>query len=286
MCSASRSATWSAVLLSSLISIPIRVERSTRVATALAAVGADDQVAFPVAGHGPVFDLGGSFGDVDHPDDLRPGRAAAAAAAAGAGPARNAGTQRAPCAARLWPARRSLGRSPRATPTTVAHRDDHGAAVERSARVTTSWSAAGAGPPPTATAAARSSPAWGVARPYRHADAPDRPDTAGARHRRRSHDRSCRDADPTGQRSPCRSHHARSRHGSLRVHRGSTRPVGACDQSTPAQPGRAHTTATWTPATQPPLPQRPTSPHQPGPEAQPRPLTEQLSTDPQDTSKV
>ena len=36
MCSASRSATWAAVLLSSLINIPIRVERSTRVATALA----------------------------------------------------------------------------------------------------------------------------------------------------------------------------------------------------------------------------------------------------------
>ena len=123
MCSARRAATWSAVLLSSLISIPIRVDRSTRVATALAAVGADDQVAFPVAGHRPVVGLGGPFGDVDHPDDLR-ARLRRCGPAGVAGHARYAGTRPAPCAAHPWPARRSLDRSPRATPTTVARRDD------------------------------------------------------------------------------------------------------------------------------------------------------------------
>src|SRR5204862_5226951 len=34
-------------------------------------VGADDQVAFPVAGHGAVGGFGGSFADVGHAGDLR-----------------------------------------------------------------------------------------------------------------------------------------------------------------------------------------------------------------------
>ena len=37
--------------------------------TAESVTGPDDQIAFPVAGHGPVGDLGGPFGDQDHPGD-------------------------------------------------------------------------------------------------------------------------------------------------------------------------------------------------------------------------
>src|SRR4029077_4859495 len=33
---------------------------------------ADDQIAFPVTGHGAVVDLGGAFADVDHPRDPAP----------------------------------------------------------------------------------------------------------------------------------------------------------------------------------------------------------------------
>ena len=47
-------ATCSAVLLSTLISIPKRVDRSTRVATADLPSSPDDEVAFPMAGHRPV----------------------------------------------------------------------------------------------------------------------------------------------------------------------------------------------------------------------------------------
>ena len=58
----------SAVRFSSLISMPMRVVRSTSVATALAPF-LDDQVSLPVARNCLVIDLGGAFGDVDHPED-------------------------------------------------------------------------------------------------------------------------------------------------------------------------------------------------------------------------
>ena len=52
---------------------------------------AEDEVAFPVARHGPVINLGGSFGDVDHPRDASPAVGGAALLAAGASGAQASG---------------------------------------------------------------------------------------------------------------------------------------------------------------------------------------------------
>ena len=71
MVSARRAATWAAVLL-------VELDQHAEAGGALhhaghraGAAGADDQVAFPMAGNGPVLDLGGPLGDVDHPEILR-----------------------------------------------------------------------------------------------------------------------------------------------------------------------------------------------------------------------
>ena len=106
-----------------------------------AGVGADDQVAFPVAGHGAVVGFGGPLGDVDHVDDLRSRRDVAALwLCVWRCPERkHDGEFFAQLC--LWPAHRSLGRSLHATPTTVAHRGGLGVVAARSAPVTIASSA-------------------------------------------------------------------------------------------------------------------------------------------------
>ena len=79
----------------------------------------DDQVAFPVPGHRPVRGLGGPLADHHHARDPAAPLARLAPRACAA-PARSAGTPPAPGAAPRGPARRSPGRSSRATPASPA----------------------------------------------------------------------------------------------------------------------------------------------------------------------
>ena len=123
------------------------------------AVGADDQVAFPVAGHGPVVGLGGPFGDVDHPHDLRPRRRHPASWSASGTPCTQA---RGEFFAQLTfglDEDRLVDRLMRHPPLWLVGMVP-AQPLGRSVRVTTSWCATARHLRPTATAGSRSTTAW------------------------------------------------------------------------------------------------------------------------------
>ena len=97
------------------------------------AVEPDDEVAFPVAGHGPVVGLGGPLADQDLGGDERSCRAPGARPRhPQRAPGAQAGDELA-AAARRGPGRRAPGRSPRARSASTHHRGSRPAAGSRSA---------------------------------------------------------------------------------------------------------------------------------------------------------
>ena len=161
------------------------------------AVLADDEVAFPVAGHGPVVGLGGPFADHDHVGDAGP-VFSSRPRGAGAWPGRCAGSGPAPGAARRGPARTGTGRSSRGSPTSSDRRGTRSASGRRSPAATTTPRARRSPGPPAgdrpAWAASADGPAPGPA------DGPATPDSRPGHRWRRPLGSPSRSPDPAATR--------------------------------------------------------------------------------------
>ena len=100
-----------------------------------AAAFAQDEVAFPVAGHGTVGCLGGSFGEHDHAGDPATSVDGCRASCGRSGP--SAGSGPAHGGARRGLGRTATGRSSRGSPASPGRRGSPTVSVARSRRVTT-----------------------------------------------------------------------------------------------------------------------------------------------------